>query len=159
MGNVSEGEIFVMKNFWSVTFFGAIFIFIFGFWSISTVKGNQVGNDEGKKEVKIVKPANGAKIASPFEICMETSGVEVESARMGVNPGKGHHHILVDIGLPSDISEPLPKNENHIHMGGGTECKEIHLSPGDHTLMSLFAYGNHVSYDPPITDTIIVTIE
>ncbi len=148
-----------MKKLGSVAVFGVAFVFILGFWAASIASEDLMENADAKGTVKIVKPASGAQISSPVEVCMETTGVVVESARMGVNEGKGHHHILVDVDLPEDLSEPMPKNENHIHMGGGTKCKSINLSPGEHTLMSVFAYGNHISYDPPITDTIIVTVE
>jgi hypothetical protein len=86
-------------------------------------------------------------------------GVEFEPAKKGVNEGKGHNHILVDVDLPSDLSKPIAKDANHIHMGDGSSCKTIELSPGKHTIRTLFAKGNHVPYNPPISDTIEVTVK
>lgn len=109
--------------------------------------------------VSIDKPENGAEISSPVTVCMKTSGVEAEPAKMGVREGKGHHHILVDVDLPSDLSKPVGKDANHIHMGDGSSCKTLDLSPGKHTIRTLFAKGDHIPFDPPLTDTIEITVK
>ncbi len=110
-------------------------------------------------EVMISSPKDGATVHSPVEVCMAVKGVEVEPAKKGVNEGKGHHHILVDVDLPENIKEPIGKDENHIHMGDGSTCKKIKLDAGEHTIRALFAKGNHVPYDPPITDEVTVTVK
>jgi len=109
--------------------------------------------------VIISKPRDGAIVSSPVEVCMTPWGVEVEPAKKGVNEGKGHNHILVDVDLPSDLSKPIGKDANHIHMGDGSSCKKIKLSSGKHTIRTLFAKGNHIPYNPPISDTIEITVE
>ncbi len=109
--------------------------------------------------VMIAKPADGATVSSPVIVCMETWGVEVQPAKKGVNDGKGHHHILVDVALPSDLSRGIGKDANHIHMGDGSTCKSINLSSGKHLIRTLFAKGNHVPYNPPLTDSISVTVK
>lgn len=86
-------------------------------------------------------------------------GVEFEPAKKGVNEGKGHNHILVDVDLPSDLSQPIGKDANHIHMGDGSSCKMINLSSGKHTIRTLFAKGNHIPYSPPISDTVVINVE
>lgn len=108
--------------------------------------------------VTITKPATLADVSSPVEVCMSTKGYTVEPAKNGVNEGKGHHHLIVDVDLP-DLSQPVPKDANHIHMGDGSTCKKIELSKGQHRIQALFARGNHVPYDPPVTDSIVVTVK
>ena len=108
--------------------------------------------------VVISKPRDGAIVSSPVEVCMTAYGVEFEPAKKGVNEGKGHNHILVDVALPSDLSKPIAKDANHIHMGDGSSCKTLKLSRGKHTIRTLFAKGNHIPYNPPISDTIVVTV-
>lgn len=108
--------------------------------------------------VVISKPRDGAIVSSPVEVCMTPWGVEFEPAKKGVNEGKGHNHILVDVGLPSDLSKPIGKDSKHIHMGDGSSCKTIKLSRGKHTIRTLFAKGNHIPYNPPISDTIEITV-
>ncbi len=109
--------------------------------------------------VKISEPKDGATVSSPVKVCMEVSGVTVEPAKKGVNEGKGHHHILVDVDLPKDLSKPIGKDANHVHMGDGSTCKELKLESGKHTLRTLFATGNHVPYNPPLTDTVMITVK
>lgn len=113
---------------------------------------------KGEKGVKITSPATASNVRSPFEVCMEASGFTVEPAKNGVNEGKGHHHLLVDVPVPSDLSQPVGKDEHHIHMGDGSKCKSLNLGPGIHTITTLFARGNHVPYDPPVKDTIFVDV-
>lgn len=109
--------------------------------------------------VTITEPATGAAVSSPVKVCMAAHGVTVEPAKNGVNAGKGHHHILVDVGIPADLSKPVGKDANHIHMGDGSTCKEIKLSAGKHVIRTLFASGNHVPYSPPLTATVVVTVK
>lgn len=113
---------------------------------------------ENYQAVTISKPRDGAVVSSPVEVCMTAWGIEVEPAKKGVNEGKGHNHILVDVGLPSDLSKPIGKDARHIHMGDGSSCKTLKLSSGKHTIQSLFAKGNHIPYSPPLTDSIVITV-
>jgi len=109
--------------------------------------------------VTITSPPNGAVVSSPVKFCMATEGVEVQPAKKGVNEGKGHHHLIVDVELPKDLNKPIGKDANHIHMGDGSTCKEIKLSVGKHTIRTLFAKGNHVPYNLPLTATITVNVK
>ena len=113
----------------------------------------------GTAAVTITNPANGSIVASPVRVCMGVQGIEVEPAKKGVNQGKGHHHILVDTAIPEDLSKPIGKDATHIHMGDGSTCKALTLSAGTHVIRTLFAKGNHVPYDPPLTDTVVVNVK
>ena len=108
--------------------------------------------------VSISEPSNGAKISGPVKVCLSTSGVTVEPAKMGVNKGKGHHHLLVDVSLPKNLSKPIGKDANHIHMGDGSKCKKLNLTAGKYTIRALFAKGNHVPYDPALTAKVSIEI-
>ena len=125
---------------------------IFGLAATSSYAGDT-------QAVSISKPRDGSTVSSPVEVCMTPWGVEFEPAKKGVNEGKGHNHILVDVALPSDLSKPIGKDANHIHMGDGSSCKSIKLAPGKHTIRTLFAKGNHVPYNPPISDAVEITVE
>ena len=109
------------------------------------------------RSVTIAKPTNGSMVSSPVTVCMVTWGVQVEPAKKGVNEGRGHHHIIVDVELP-DLGKPVPKDSNHIHMGDGSKCKTIKLSAGKHTIRTLFAKGNHMPYNPALSDTVVVNV-
>jgi hypothetical protein len=82
------------------------------------------------RAVTISKPINGSSVSSPVDVCMKSLNIEFEPAKNGVKDGKGHNHILVDVALPSDLSKPIGKDSNHIHMGDGFSCKTIKLSSG-----------------------------
>jgi hypothetical protein len=110
--------------------------------------------------VTITSPMSGSTVSSPVTVCMETwGGVEVQAAKKGVNDGKGHHHLLIDEALPGDLSKPVGKDATHVHMGDGSSCKTLKLSAGKHSIRSLFAKGNHVPYNPALTDVIHITVK
>ncbi len=109
-----------------------------------------------ERVVRISQPANNAKLSAPVKVCMELEGLILEPAKNGVYEGKGHHHILFD-SLPKDLSQPISKKE--IHMGDGSKCRELNLKPGLHIIHAVFAYGNHVPYDPVISNKILITVK
>lgn len=109
--------------------------------------------------IKITEPAADAMIASPVKVCLSATGVTVEPAKNGVNDGKGHHHILIDTNIPADLSKPITKDNQHVHLGDGSACKELTLSAGKHTIHAVFAKGDHVPYNPAITATVSVNVK
>ncbi|MFQ5671929.1 MAG: DUF4399 domain-containing protein [Nitrospinales bacterium] len=129
---------------------GVLWMFLF----VLTVSGALAAN-----AVTIVKPLNGATVSGPVEVCMEVFGVQVEPAKNGVNAGKGHHHLLIDVDLPANLGNAIGKDANHVHMGDGSTCKTLTLGSGKHIIRALFAQGNHVPYNPPLSDTIEITVK
>ena len=109
--------------------------------------------------VVITEPGTGSTVSSPVKVCMAVHGVEVQPAKKEVNAGKGHHHLLIDVDLPTDLSQRIGKDANHVHMGDGSTCKELKLGSGKHVIRTLFANGGHVPYSPAITSTVIVTVK
>ncbi len=109
--------------------------------------------------VTISSPSDGATVSGPVEVCLQAWGVQFEPAKKGVNEGKGHNHLLIDTPLPSNLGNPIAKDAQHVHMGDGSSCKTLKLSPGKHTIRSLFAKGNHVPYNPPMSDMITITVK
>ena len=120
--------------------------------------GSGTMNSSAGKALTITTPATLANVSSPLQVCMATNGYTVEPAKNGVNPGKGHHHLIIDDGIPADLSKPVAKDGTHIHMGDGSKCKTIELAKGQHTITALFAQGNHIPYNPPVTDAVTVTV-
>jgi hypothetical protein len=111
----------------------------------------------GGKKVYFGNLADGASVESPFQVQMKAEGLIVEPASMGVNDGHGHFHIIVDATLASP-SEPMSKDERHIHYGDGQTEATLDLPVGQHTLILQFAKGDHVPYDPPIYQQISVNV-
>ena len=108
--------------------------------------------------VVITEPATGATVSSPVKVCMDVHGIEVQQAKKVINSGKGHHHLLIDVDLPTDFSKGIGKEANHIHMGDGSACKILNLSGGKHVIRTLFANGGHVPLNPVITSTVIIIV-
>ena len=120
--------------------------------------GGSTSSSTVGKALAIVKPATLSNVSSPLQVCMATNGYTVEPAKKGVNPGKGHHHLIIDTDIPADLSKPVAKDDTHIHMGDGSTSKTINLTKGQHTIKALFAQGNHVPYNPPVTDSVTVSV-
>ena len=141
----------MMKNSnWALIFF-----IIFLFSTVNVFAGVE------QRAVKIIKPLHKAVVSNPVEICMEAYGLEVESVENGVNEGKGHHHVIVDMYEPDRPGMPLPpkKDSKFIHLGDGSACIKMILPTGRHFIRTLFSRGNHIPYHPLISDTIIIYIE
>ena len=66
----------------------------------------------------------------------------------------GHHHLLIDTGLPP-LDKPIPSDFNHIHFGKGQTEVELPLTPGNHTLQLLLADHDHIPHNPPVVSDVI----
>ena len=105
----------------------------------------------------IIEPADGASVTSPVRVVFGLKGFGVAPA--GVDRADaGHHHLLVDNGMPADLGLPIPNDDQHRHFGGGQTEVELTLAPGRHTLQMLVGDHLHIPHDPPIAST-VVTIE
>lgn len=108
--------------------------------------------------VSITEPADGAEVdAGPLRVVMETTGIEIVAAGT-MDAGTGHHHLIVDGDV--DWTLPIPNDPGvHYHMGlAETEFTLEDLSPGQHRIIAVVADGVHVPLDPPVADTIHVTV-
>ena len=105
----------------------------------------------------IIEPADGAKVGNPVHVVFGLKGIGVAPAGTD-RPDAGHHHLLIDAGLPTDLGLPIPNDDTHKHFGGGQTETTLTLAPGKHTLQLLLGDHLHVPFDPPIASS-VVTIE
>jgi len=100
-------------------------------------------------EVYIISPKDGATVGENVTVQFGLKGMGVAPA--GVDKEKtGHHHLLVDVkDLPS-AGQPIPKDETHLHFGGGQTETTLTLKPGTHTLQLELADQNHIPFDPAL---------
>lgn len=105
----------------------------------------------------IIEPADGARVSNPVRVVFGLKGFGVAPAGVDRNDA-GHHHLLVDAPLPTDLGLPLANDEQHRHFGGGQTEVELTLTPGRHTLQMLLGDHLHIPHDPPIASS-VVTIE
>ena len=88
---------------------------------------------------------HGDSLRSPFLVEFAVRGMGVVPAGK-VQPGTGHHHVLVDVPLPSQIGEKIPFSDTHKHFGKGQTSAVLDLPAGKHTLRLLFADHDHRPY-------------
>jgi len=108
--------------------------------------------------IGIASPAEGDSVMQPFTVRLEAMGVEVVPATGTAEPGKGHHHLIIDGDVPSDTL-PLPAAPVVIHMGDGSTERNIEgLAPGAHRIIAVFADGAHVPMASVKRDTLNITV-
>jgi len=108
--------------------------------------------------VFFITPADGDVVSNPIAIEFGIEGMTVTKAGDD-QPHSGHHHLLIDTGLP-ELGSPIPANANYVHFGDGSTATEISLEPGTHTLRMLLGDYRHIPHDPPIaSDSITITVE
>lgn len=109
-------------------------------------------------KVYIISPQDGATVSSPVKVVFGLAGMGVAPA--GVEKAKtGHHHLIIDAGLPP-ANESVPADENHRHFGGGQTEATVELAPGRHTLQMIMGDHNHVPHDPPVvSEKITITVK
>jgi Domain of unknown function (DUF4399) len=100
-------------------------------------------------EVYIITPKDGAKIHGPVRVEFGLKGMGVAPAGVKFD-NTGHHHLLVDADVPSDLSLPMPATQKILHFGKGDTGTTLNLPPGTHTLQLVFADRDHVAFDPPV---------
>ena len=112
---------------------------------------------EGAK-VYFIEPADGATVSSPVKVVFGLSGMGVAPAGTE-KENTGHHHLLINTDLPN-LDEPIPADDNHVHVGGGQTEAMVELPAGTHTLQLLLGDWSHVPHNPPVaSETITVTVE
>ena len=106
----------------------------------------------------IISPVDGAAVSNPVIVRFGLKGMGVAPA--GVDKAAtGHHHLIIDAGLPS-YDAPIPASVHYRHFGGGQIEAQIELDPGEHTLQLILGDHNHIPHDPPVvSDKIVITVK
>ncbi len=114
--------------------------------------------------VFFIEPKDGALIKGPLEgdkvkvtFKMGVEGFDVKPAGEQVQ-GTGHHHLIVD-GEHVAMGKVVPKDDTHIHFGGGQTEAELALPVGEHTVTMQFADGAHLSYGDKLSATIKINVQ
>ena len=109
-------------------------------------------------EVYIISPKNGAQIKGPVEVLFGLKGMGIAPAGVKFD-NTGHHHLLVDMDVPADLSVPMPATDKLLHFGKSQTQTSLKLAPGKHTLQLVFADLNHVAFNPPlISKKVTITV-
>lgn len=108
------------------------------------------GDPPASKDARLyfLAPANGAVVRNPVNVIFGLSGMGVAPAGVK-HENTGHHHLLIDTGLP-DLTTAIRKDDKHLHFGNGQTETTITLAPGRHTLQLLLGDFAHVPHNPPV---------
>ncbi len=153
--------------------FGTIYIIALLIGACTPQKSNDQQEDSAETEVVteeistpaaepagrvfFIEPTGGATVSTPVRIVMGVEGMEIEPAGE-VNPGKGHHHVIVNDGF-TEKGVVVPADETHVHFGKGQTEADLELEAGEYTLTLQFADGLHQSYGEPWSASINVVVE
>ncbi|MFT4580550.1 MAG: hypothetical protein ACI915_001082 [Gammaproteobacteria bacterium] len=107
----------------------------------------------------IVSPSNGDVVCNPVTVVFGLrNGFGVAPAGVTIE-NTGHHHLLIDAPLP-DLTQPIPKDDQHRHFGGGQTETTLELSPGEHSLQLLLGDFAHLPHQPAVmSEPITVTVK
>ena len=114
------------------------------------------GVSAAETKLYFISPNNGAVVKSPVKVMFGLSGMGVAPAGV-VHDKTGHHHLLINTKL-ADMSAPIPKDDKHLHFGGGQTEAVVTLPPGKHTMQLVLGDFKHVPHNPPVVSESI-TIE
>lgn len=108
--------------------------------------------------VEILAPMEGDTVSLPVTVRLTASGVTIAPATGVREEGIGHHHLLVNVD-PTPDGEPVPATPGYIHLGSGvSEYVLDSLPPGEHRLIAILAWGDHVPVAEARRDTVRVVV-
>ena len=118
----------------------------------------QVEEGAPAARVKILKPADGATVSSPFTVVWGAAGLIVEQAGQSIRTEGGHLHLLINAEFLAG-GELIPNDATHLHFGKGQLSTQLTLEPGEYTLRLQMANGGHLAQEgDSYRDEIKVTV-
>lgn len=106
-----------------------------------------------------IAPQDGALVSNPVTVKFGLKGMGVAPAGTEM-ADTGHHHLLVDLGEPPAMDQPLPANEHIRHFGKGQTETQLELPPGRHSLQLLLGDKDHRPHQPPVlSEKITITVQ
>ncbi|HEX7049304.1 MAG TPA: DUF4399 domain-containing protein [Longimicrobiales bacterium] len=110
--------------------------------------------------IEVVEPAADAVVGPDVHVTFNAVGVEVEPATGTRMAGHGHIHLFIDHDL-TPAGEPIPAGvDGIVHLGtGATDYSITGLAPGEHRLIAVLGYGDHVPMEDVATDTVRIVVQ
>ena len=130
--------------------------------STTTATGTDIPLPEIPSNARVffVNLKDGQTVSSPLRVEMGAEGLIIDSAKVGLKAGSGHHHLLIDVdSIPTKIVVPPTDSVRHYHFGNAQTSAEIKLTPGKHVLVLQFADGLHRSFGTRLTNKITVDVK
>jgi hypothetical protein len=112
------------------------------------------GAQATKPRVSIILPSEGSVvIVGDVRVTMSITGATVRKADETHDPRTGHFHLYLD--KTPEPGKYVPKGVEGIWHTPDRAFTLKNVSPGVHTLILLWAYGDHVPFSPWVTDTVM----
>lgn len=106
----------------------------------------------------LVSPRSGAVVQNPVVIKASVKGITLIPASSPSVAGQGHLHVLIDTDMPLS-GQVIPFDDHHVHLGKGqSEFLLKSLTTGRHKIILVFTDSSHKVTNPPLTDTITITV-
>lgn len=137
-----------------------IFLVLLAIALAAPTLANEPSRSEAPAEAKlyIISPTAGETVKNPVVVRFGLSGMGIAPAGTVV-ARTGHHHLLIDTGLP-ELGLPIPNDAKHLHFGGGQTETTLTLTPGEHTLQLLLGDHSHVPHQQPVmSEQIKIVVE
>lgn len=123
--------------------------------------------------VYFVNLRDGETVTSPFRVAFGLYGAGIAPASppgMDMSKAKppaagalptGHHHLLIDTEMSAEeLKSAIPKDDNHVHFGGGQTEYVLMLPAGTHTLQLVLGDNMHTPANPPVmSKKITITVK
>ena len=114
----------------------------------------RAGGQETTPKVKLIYPTGGAIVrAGDLKVVMSVTGALLKPADNTHDPKTGHFHLYLDKVPEPGI--PIPKDVAGIWHWPETTFTIKRVSPGVHTLVLVWAYGDHIPFSPWVSDTVL----
>ncbi|MCZ6805043.1 MAG: DUF4399 domain-containing protein [Proteobacteria bacterium] len=123
----------------------------------SVLANDLVSKSPADAKLYIIEPIDGATVSKTFKVIFGLSGMGVAPAGTNIE-NTGHHHILIDMDNPPDLTKPLPASDQIRHFGGGQTETKLTLNHGEHTLQILLGNYAHIPHDKPVISKRITVI-
>jgi len=104
--------------------------------------------------VTIVSPAEGDSTGHDVTVVLTKQNVTIAKADAARAEGIGHYHLFLDTVPTMDTLPIPPATKTIVHIGTGDSTYTFKgLTPGEHQIIALIGYGNHVPM-PSVMDTV-----
>ena len=149
-------ELSIQTNYRTTTMIRALII-ITAFISLPVFAQSKSPSPEGAS-LYFITPGNGESVSNPVTVRFGLKNMGIAPAGIQMEH-TGHHHILIDTGLPP-MDLPIPADDKHVHFGKGQTETTLELAPGEHTLQLLLGDFTHIPHSPPvISEQITITVK
>ena len=83
-------------------------------------------------ELYFIEPQDEDKITGPVRVVFGLKDFGVAPAGYDID-NTGHHHLLINVDFPIDLTKPIPADSNHIHFGKGQTEAVLELPKGEYS--------------------------